>query len=1332
MLATGDVTLSVAKCATPDCDVQLDPAQQSTGNVKLVASTSIHPVDPLGTYWLVLYDLSSGRQFARVFTTSNRPVTTLTALDGVAWNDNRYVAVVLDDITTASQQWPPKPALVLGVSETVAADPWSVTLTKTGSTLVARSNYRGWTSSQSDGRDIPGLEGIEIWDATARSWLPSCPPEPADSCMKSGVDAGHAYVAVVSQADRTRVLASSDPAVIPVDPTTDGRPRGPGIDEQGNAVNLSELQTVCGCSDPVNTATGNLVQTAMDISVGGRGPGLDVSRTYSSGQASGDGYTMRLQFGPGNDVAVVQENGSIVHFIGSATGTFAAAKGVLASLVRNADGSLTFKRHRGLVSQDFDATGRLIRIRDTNANTITLIYSGDRLDRVSDAAGRAVTFNYVGARVASATGPMGRTWQYLYSPSGDLTEVEDPLGKVTKHEYDAGHRLVKTTDARGAVVSTVYTDGRVSKQTDPTGGVTTFAYTGTPVSEAGGTATMTDRHGAKTVFEYKLMQLVAVTRGFGTSLAARTTYDYGSVYGKDRITDPTGSVVVSEYDADGNLTSVSQPSRGGAVVPSTTFGYDGFGQLRNRRSPGQNAASWSYDTVTGNLTSATDPLGNVTTYQRTDPAHPDDVTGLVDAEGRVTGFTYSAAGDVTSVTTHPTATVANTTVTQFNAAGEAACSVSPRQRAAGVTCPAVGAAHVLGTTTWERDPLGRVVRTTDSDGRSTTAGYDENDNVTRITDGKGQATTQAFDLAGRQTSAVVGAEGPAPQTSSTVFDVPPGQSSCPTGTDVAYCVRNVDAKGLVTVKSFDVRDQLTRMVRPDGRQTSYAYDAGGAVTTVTEPTGQRVTYSYNPAHRLTRRDYSNPVTADVAFTYRDDDQRATMTDGTGTSSYSYDNAGRLTQVTNGAGAKVGYGYDKTGRVRTLTYPDAMVATYGYDQAGQLTSVNDGAGHANTFGYDPDGAPATATLGNSTSIARTFDRSGVLDTQRLSRAGADLWTVDLTRDANAMVTQRTETGAGAATSSFGYDDKNRLATSGSSTYGYDDDDQPTTFTGRTQTFNTAGTLASSASGGSSDTFGYDSDGNRLSRNRPSGANTTYMYDQANRLLSSSAGDRYRPVTPARIADTRAGSGKPNAGQTLAPGGHIDVQVTGAGGVPTTGVTDVVINVTEVSATALGYVTVYPTGGSGGASLTFPAGRPATYQTTAKVGTGGKISVSNYSGGSSVNVIVDVVGYFSSSGGGWIPTGPALLSERTVTANGTQSWNLAGTFGVPATATAVRVRITTVDPATAGTIVAHASTTARPAVTTVTYPAALTKTSESRSRSVGRPAGSRSRISAPAAS
>lgn len=192
-------------------------------------------------------------------------------------------------------------------------------------------------------------------------------------------------------------------------------------------------------------------------------------------------------------------------------------------------------------------------------------------------------------------------------------------------------------------------------------------------------------------------------------------------------------------------------------------------------------------------------------------------------------------------------------------------------------------------------------------------------------------------------------------------------------------------------------------------------------------------------------------------------------------------------------------------------------------------------------------------------------------------------------------------------------------------------------------------------------------------------------------TSPTGGSYVPVTPARIADTRTGSGMPYAGQTLTAGGTLNVQVTGVGGVPATGVCAAVLNVTVAGSapswvsTASGFLTVFPTGAAQplASNLNFVSGQTAANQVTVPVGAGGLISIFNHAG--NTNIVVDVDGYYTcsattGSSGLYNPVSPSrvlgtLASGAAIAANTSMPVTVTGTTtGVPTTASAVVVNLT----------------------------------------------------------
>ena len=83
-------------------------------------------------------------------------------------------------------------------------------------------------------------------------------------------------------------------------------------------------------------------------------------------------------------------------------------------------------------------------------------------------------------------------------------------------------------------------------------------------------------------------------------------------------------------------------------------------------------------------------------------------------------------------------------------------------------------------------------------------------------------------------------------------------------------------------------------------------------------------------------------------------------------------------------------------------------------------------------------------------------------------------------------------------------------------------------------------------------------------------------------------KFTPVTPTRLMDTRSGLGVRKG--PVGAGGVVSLPVTGVSGVPATGVTAVVLNVTATGPTAGSFVTVYPDGKARPAvsNLNFTAG------------------------------------------------------------------------------------------------------------------------------------------------
>ena len=137
-----------------------------------------------------------------------------------------------------------------------------------------------------------------------------------------------------------------------------------------------------------------------------------------------------------------------------------------------------------------------------------------------------------------------------------------------------------------------------------------------------------------------------------------------------------------------------------------------------------------------------------------------------------------------------------------------------------------------------------------------------------------------------------------------------------------------------------------------------------------------------------------------------------------------------------------------------------------------------------------------------------------------------------------------------------------------------------------------------------------------------------------------------LPPARVLDTRAGS-------PIAAGATVDLKVTGVGGVPATGVSTVVLNVTATQPTSASYLTVWAAGSGqpNASNLNMASGQTVPNVVFAPVGADGKISIFNERG--TTHLLADVVGYIP-IGTAYVPLNPTRVMDTRISS---------GVYGIP---------------------------------------------------------------------
>ena len=122
-----------------------------------------------------------------------------------------------------------------------------------------------------------------------------------------------------------------------------------------------------------------------------------------------------------------------------------------------------------------------------------------------------------------------------------------------------------------------------------------------------------------------------------------------------------------------------------------------------------------------------------------------------------------------------------------------------------------------------------------------------------------------------------------------------------------------------------------------------------------------------------------------------------------------------------------------------------------------------------------------------------------------------------------------------------------------------------------------------------------------------------------------GWQFTPTAPQRLLDTRNGTGTSGVVGPIGPGGTLKLRIAGTAGIPAD-VDGVVLNVTAVSPTVGGFLTVYPDGEArpGVSSVNFGQGKTVPNLVIVPV-VNGTIDIYNLAG--DTHVLADVAGYFS---------------------------------------------------------------------------------------------------------
>jgi RHS repeat-associated protein len=601
---------------------------------------------------------------------------------------------------------------------------------------------------------------------------------------------------------------------------------------------------------------------------------------------------------------------------------------------------------------EYNSLGLLTMVTDEEDNST--VYEYDCMNNVSkitnpDASYREYTYDAYN-NLVQVIDEEGYAIKYKYDANGNIIEEVDGNNNVTQYNYDALNRMVTIKDAKGNVTTKQYSpNNKVLSIIDANGNKQQYEY-----NKNGQLIKSINEANEEEVYEYDAMGYVSSATDANGN---KVKYEYNGSGIITKVIYPDESNICIDYDGLGNMISYIEPNG-----KETRYSYDKKGNLLSEKFADGSSKQYSYDVVgnqissideNGNitkndydglhrLTKVVDAIGNQTIYsydsrnnllKMIQHAQVQDSVIQSMKKGKGTSYDNSIKEIITNYEydkknqlVKETSPTAKATSYQYDANGNMTCKVDPDQIVSNyvydvlnnlievqygndkkvtyqynATNSVVGMSDWNGITTYEVDPLGRILSVVDPQHRK--IGYEWNSN--------------------NQKSLIV----------------------YPDGSTVSY--------------QYDNKDQLTQVNDSVLGVTTYEYDNNGNVIQISAPNGKKTINAYDSRSRLIQKtdyDSANKIVNDFTYSYDKVGNKLTINrdkklgliekaldESNGKTTYQYNSLNQLISQTNSNGTNEKYFYDSLGnRVRKETWSKSKlfltVSDYSYNSESQLQQV----------------------------------------------------------------------------------------------------------------------------------------------------------------------------------------------------------------------------------------------------------------------------------------------------------------------------------------------------------------------------------------------------------
>ena len=775
-----------------------------------------------------------------------------------------------------------------------------------------------------------------------------------------------------------------------------------------NGKTTSFTYDAAGNRDSVTDRRGTVTKQVYD-------PYGNVTDTYKAYGAPEQEHTSYTYNPKNHPLTKTDPRGQTTTYTYDASGSFLT--GVTYPAVTNYDNTISHYSE----AYTYNADGTPASFTDKNGNIAGFAYDPNgnlqtenkNTNRSpSDQVTLSYSYNPLGLKT-SATDGDNHTTTFQYDNVGELRyetkQVTDPgtgqlVDVTTEYQYDKAGNRVKVIDPENKPTSFAYTpSNRLDTVTDALGNTTKYTY-----DAAGNKTDSKDRNDNWSHFAFDKDNRMVSSKDPENNT---TTYGYDEEGNQTSVTDPRQNTTNKTYDRVNRLASLTQPDLNNATR-TTSYTYDAGDNLLATTDPLNHTATSVYDEL-GRLKQSRDALGN-------------------------SGYTaYDGLG--------------NKLKTKDGLGHETIYTYSPNNFLITVADPAGG------VTNYAYDKAGNRTSQTDADNHTTLYSYDE---LNRLKEEKVDAgggsylldRSYSYDKSGHLKTDVTGAG-----TISYSYD------------DVYNLSGETDRQNATYSFTYDNnQNQVTAKDNAANKTVSFTYNPRGLLASATDVFGASENYTYDGAGNLTgRHDTVSGNGFDTSFSYTPRNQMASVTRGTGTSSFTFDAAGNLASKTYPNGIYASYSYDRDNKTTGMTVwkPAWSIPQWysqQYDANGNIVQKSEGGPvewFSNTYTYDSLNRLTGETLGGYGTISYGYDHAGNRTSTNNPTTGQTTYSYDQANELSSSVNN-------GATTNYSYNANGAITgkTTGSNTTSY--------------TYNGLDKLSQVSTPGGSVSYGYDALGRRV--------------------------------------------------------------------------------------------------------------------------------------------------------------------------------------------------------------------------------------------------------------